>query len=94
MATYRHLADTDLRRDVPMLDVPVYFILGRHELIARSTRAMDSFFTTLRAPAKRMVIFDQLGHAAHHEEGPSRGRDGTGRVAWANGPIKGGPEAP
>jgi hypothetical protein len=51
-----------------MLDVPVYFILGRHELIARSTRAMDSYFTTLRAPAKRMVIFDQLGHAAHHEE--------------------------
>lgn len=67
IAVYRHLTDTDLRRDVPRLDVPVWFVLGQHEISARSTLARD-YFDQLQAPAKRLVVFDASGHAAHHEE--------------------------
>jgi pimeloyl-ACP methyl ester carboxylesterase len=47
--------------------VPVVFIDGRHD---RNTSAavLGAWFKTLRAPAKKMVWFDQSAHFAYQEE--------------------------
>ncbi len=64
---YPQLQDVDFRRDVPRLDVPVYFMQGRHELTARSSLA-DEWIKGLRAPIKQVYEFAHSGHNADAEE--------------------------
>ncbi|GAA3343002.1 hypothetical protein GCM10020358_40050 [Amorphoplanes nipponensis] len=70
---YPQLQDIDFRRDVPRLDVPVYFMRGRHELTARGALA-DEWIAGLRAPIKRVYDFPDSGHNADAEE-PGRYND-------------------
>jgi pimeloyl-ACP methyl ester carboxylesterase len=70
---YPQLQGVDFRRDVPRLEVPVYFAQGRHELTARSDLA-DEWITQLRAPVKRVYEFADSGHNADAEE-PGRYND-------------------
>ncbi len=70
---YPQIQDVDFRRDVPRLDVPVYFMQGRHELTARSGLA-DAWIAQLQAPVKRVYEFADSGHNADAEE-PQRYND-------------------
>ncbi|MCA2219292.1 alpha/beta fold hydrolase [Jidongwangia harbinensis] len=70
---YPQIQGVDFRRDVPRLDVPVYFLQGRHELTARS-RLADEWIAQLRAPVKRVYEFEYSGHNADAEE-PQRYHD-------------------
>ena len=70
---YPQLQALDFRVTVPRLEVPVYFVQGRHELSARS-RFADEWITQLRAPIKRVYVFADSGHNPDAEE-PARFND-------------------
>jgi pimeloyl-ACP methyl ester carboxylesterase len=70
---YPQIQGVDFRRDVPRLEVPVYFAQGRHELTARSALA-DEWIARLQAPVKRVYEFPDSGHNADAEE-PGRYND-------------------
>jgi pimeloyl-ACP methyl ester carboxylesterase len=64
---YPQLQGIDFRDSVPRLNVPVYFVQGRHELTARS-RLADEWITRLTAPVKRLYVFEHSGHNPDAEE--------------------------
>lgn len=67
---YPQLQNLDFRVTVPRLEVPVYFMQGRHELTARS-RFADEWIAQLQAPIKRVYVFADSGHNPEAEE-PAR----------------------
>jgi pimeloyl-ACP methyl ester carboxylesterase len=62
--------DTDLLKQAPRLDVPVFFFLGRHDHTATASAAMaERYFTILDAPrGKQLVWFEHSGHWPQLEE--------------------------
>ena len=64
---YPQLQRVDFRRDVPSLQVPVYLVMGGHELNARTQPARD-WFDRLQAPAKHWITFENSGHIPQFEE--------------------------
>lgn len=62
--------DTDLLKQAPRLDVPVFFFLGRHDHTATASAAMaERYFTAVDAPrGKRLVWFEHSGHWPQLEE--------------------------
>lgn len=60
--------DIDLFRQVPRLDVPVTFLLGRHDWVVASAVA-QRYADALEAPrGKRIVWFEESGHWPQFEE--------------------------
>ena len=61
---------TNLFRDAPRLDVPVYFLEGRHDRVVTVSAAMaERYFTSLDAPrGKHLIWFDNSGHWPQLEE--------------------------
>lgn len=58
----------DLAEDAPIIDVPVYFLLGRYDVIVSSKLAAE-YFEKLRAPSgKNLVWFERSAHRPHFEE--------------------------
>ncbi len=64
---YPQLAGTDFRTQVPVLDVPVYLVEGRHEAAGRETLAAE-WFEKLSAPSKEYLYFDNSGHTPPYDE--------------------------
>jgi proline iminopeptidase len=64
---YPQLSDTDFRRDVPHLDVPIYIVEGTYEAAGRKTLARE-WFQLLTAPSKHWVVFDNSGHTPPYDE--------------------------
>lgn len=60
----------DLPRDVPKLNVPVVFMLGRYDRQVDS-RLAAAYFEQLEAPAKRLMWFEDSAHNVPFEE-PAR----------------------
>ena len=62
--------DTDLLKQAPRLDVPVFFFLGRHDHTATASAAMaERYFQALDAPrGKRLIWFENSGHWPQLEE--------------------------
>ena len=62
--------DTDLLKQAPRFDVPVFFFLGRHDHTATASAAMaERYFTALNAPSgKRLIWFEDSGHWPQLEE--------------------------
>lgn len=58
---YPQLYEVDLRQDYPVLEIPVYFFLGRHDLNAPLELAV-SYAQVLEAPVKEIVWFEHSGH--------------------------------
>jgi len=58
---YPHLWDIDLREQASELEVPVYFLIGRHDVNASPELAED-YFNLLQAPHKELVWFEHSGH--------------------------------
>ncbi len=58
----------NLNKDAPRLDVPVYFLLGRYDVIVSSELAAEYFYN-LEAPAgKSLVWFEHSAHRPYAEE--------------------------
>jgi pimeloyl-ACP methyl ester carboxylesterase len=64
---YPQLQDFDFRRDALDFQVPVYFILGRHDINATYWLA-EEYFQMLRAPSKELYIFEDSGHGMLWQE--------------------------
>jgi pimeloyl-ACP methyl ester carboxylesterase len=58
---YPQLWDIDFRKTATKLDVPVYFLLGRHDVNAPPKLTQD-YFTRLNAPHKELIWFERSGH--------------------------------
>lgn len=54
-------ADVDLRSAAPRLEVPVYFLIGRHD-INSPTDLVEDYYQTLDAPHKELIWFERSGH--------------------------------
>ena len=61
------LMDLNLERQVPRLDVPVWFLLGREDAVTPSELAVR-YFDALEAPAKTLLWFEHSGHQPAFEE--------------------------
>jgi pimeloyl-ACP methyl ester carboxylesterase len=58
----------DLRKDVPRLDVPVCFLVGRKDLFTPPVLVED-YYRSLEAPyGKRIVWFENSGHHPEYDE--------------------------
>ena len=51
----------DFRTQATQLDVPVYFLIGRHDINAPVVLA-EQYFDVLDAPHKEIVWFENSGH--------------------------------
>ena len=58
---------TDLSKQVPELDLPVYFFHGIYDYTCSYTEA-KSYFEKLKAPVKGFYTFDQSAHSPMFEE--------------------------
>jgi len=66
----RDLFEVDFFRDAPRLEVPVYFISGKYDLIASPELTLE-YYNFLSAPEKHLVEFKDSAHCGIFEE-PSK----------------------
>ena len=64
---YPQLQDFDFRDDAQTFDLPVYIILGRHDVNATYWIA-EEYFNSLQAPHKQLHIFEDSGHGMIWQE--------------------------
>ena len=57
----------DLKRQIPIVNVPVYFCLGRYDHHVPATVVAD-YFAYLQAPVKEVIWFEQSAHHLCFEE--------------------------
>lgn len=60
-AVYPQLWEVDFRRQAPQLEVPVYFLIGRHDVNAPPALA-EEYYGLLKAPHKQLIWFEHSGH--------------------------------
>jgi pimeloyl-ACP methyl ester carboxylesterase len=60
-AVYPQLWEVDLRKQVTQLEVPVYFLEGRHDVNAPPSLVED-YLQKLAAPHKEVIWFEHSGH--------------------------------
>src|SRR4051794_35947066 len=80
------LADTDLMRTIPRLDVPIIIAQGRLDQVAPG-EAAQRFHDALSAPSKALVWFENSAHTPQYDE-PTKFREmlmtvRTGQLAGA-----------
>lgn len=63
----------DLARTLPRLEVPVVMVQGRHDQVAPGAAA-QRYASTLQAPSKQLVWFENSAHTPHLEE-PAKFQD-------------------
>lgn len=66
-AVYPQLQEMDLRVDATRLDLPVYLVLGRHDMNNPSS-IPEAYFNLLEAPKKELIFFENSGHGMIWEE--------------------------
>lgn len=67
LRVYPQLAGLDLEAQVPRLEVPVWFLLGREDFVTPSEIAVR-YFDKLEAPRKTLLWFEHSGHSPPFEE--------------------------
>jgi pimeloyl-ACP methyl ester carboxylesterase len=72
-ALLRDLVDLDLVNTLPRIGVPVVIVQGRHDQVAPG-EAAERYATSLQAPSKHFVWFENSAHTPHLEE-PDRFRE-------------------
>lgn len=60
-------SDLNLREKIKEVNVPIYFIAGRHDKIV-PVDSTTKYFEMLQAPKKELIIFEESGHLACFEE--------------------------
>lgn len=63
----KELLTVDLSFQVPVVKVPVYFLMGRHDY-NWSAKLAKKYFDVLQAPTKQFIWFEQSAHAPNGEE--------------------------
>ena len=58
---YPQLWDVDFRKQATRLEVPVYFLIGRHDVNA-PPKLTEEYFNLLTAPRKELIWFENSGH--------------------------------
>ena len=58
---YPHLWDVDFRQQAIKLEVPAYFLIGRHDVNAPVQLTKD-YYELLDAPQKELIWFEKSGH--------------------------------
>lgn len=58
---YPQLWNVDFRTQVTKLDVPVYFLIGRHDVNAPPVLT-EQYYEVLNAPYKELIWFERSGH--------------------------------
>jgi pimeloyl-ACP methyl ester carboxylesterase len=58
---YPQLWGVDFRQQAPRLQVPVYFLIGRHDVNA-PPQLTEEYYQLLDAPHKELIWFEQSGH--------------------------------
>jgi pimeloyl-ACP methyl ester carboxylesterase len=64
---YPQLQDLDFRTDATQLDLPVYIMLGRHDM-NNPYEIPEHYFNLLKAPSKQLYFFEESGHGLIWEE--------------------------
>ena len=64
---YPQLQDMDLRFDATHFELPVYQILGRHDM-NNPYQIPEDYFNRLEAPSKQLYFFEDSGHGMIWEE--------------------------
>jgi pimeloyl-ACP methyl ester carboxylesterase len=64
---YPQLYDVDFRTGAAELEVPVYFLHGRHDINAMPS-LIEEYFRILDAPHKELIWFERSGHNVIPEE--------------------------
>ena len=59
---YQQLWDVDFREQAPSLEVPVYFLTGRHDGNAPPS-LIEEYYELLDAPHKELIWFQRSGHS-------------------------------
>jgi pimeloyl-ACP methyl ester carboxylesterase len=77
-ALLSEIAEVDLVRDLPRIDVPVVMVQGGLDQVAPG-EATERYATVLQAPSKDLVWFERSAHTPHLEE-PDKFRDILMRV--------------
>ena len=72
-ALLAELASMDLASTLPRIDVPVVMVQGRHDQVAPGAAA-QRYASSLQAPGKQLVWFENSAHTPHLEE-PGKFRD-------------------
>ena len=65
---------TDLAKQVPELDLPVYFLHGIYDYTCSYTEA-KAYFEKLKAPVKGFYTFEQSAHSPMFEEPAENAQD-------------------
>lgn len=68
-AVYPQLQTMDFRQDAIHLDLPVYLVLGRHDM-NNPYPIPEEYFHLLQAPNKQLIFFEESGHGMIWEEAP------------------------
>jgi pimeloyl-ACP methyl ester carboxylesterase len=63
---YPQLRDLDFTRSAAKLEVPIYFLVGRHDVNAM-TSLVERYYNVLQAPHKELIWLES-GHGATAEE--------------------------
>ena len=66
-AMYEELLGLDLPQSAPSIDVPVFFLLGRHDRHIEAGLAAR-YLESLRAPSKKLIWFERSAHNVPFEE--------------------------
>jgi pimeloyl-ACP methyl ester carboxylesterase len=64
---YPQLQEMDFRLDAPSLELPVYIVLGRHDM-NNPYQIPEEYFNLLQAPTKQLDFFEDSGHGMIWEE--------------------------
>lgn len=64
---YQQLYDFDLRKQSVKIEVPVYFLEGRHDINA-PTSLVEEYYQMLQAPEKQLIWFEHSGHSPWRNE--------------------------
>ena len=59
--------NTNLFEEIPELQIPTYFLLGRHDHQVSSATA-EKYFNYLKTPKKKIIWFENSGHNPQFEE--------------------------
>ena len=59
---YQQLWDVDFRTQAPTLDVPVYFLIGRHDANVPAY-LIEEYYALLDVPHKELIWFEHSGHS-------------------------------
>ncbi len=66
-AVYPQLQEMDFRQDATVFELPVYLVLGRHDM-NNPSQIPEDYFNLINAPQKQLVFFEESGHGMIWEE--------------------------